>query len=708
MTKRNPDRRVLRGPTSDIFTRVATVARNLWWSWNPDAQRLFAALDPPLWEASGHNPLRVLELLSPERRETLAGDERFTALLADVEQQLAAYLGARTWLARRGTARQKRARIAYFCAEFALHESLPMYAGGLGVLAGDHLKSASDLGIPLVGVGLLYRNGYHRQELLVDGATRPVYPRHDFTRLPITDTGVAVDVPLARRDVKAKVWQATVGRVPLYLLDCDLPDNRPADRAITQRLYGGDQETRIAQEIVLGVGGVRALRALGHDITVFHLNEGHAAFCNVERLRHLLAARLSRRVALQRVRESSVFTTHTPVPAGHDRFPPALLLRYLGPMLADVDLPPEELLALGRENPADRKEPFCMTVLALRTSARCNGVSRLHGAVSREMWMRVYHARKPGDVPIGHITNGVHSETWLAPEIRPLYDKYLRPRWVGAGPEDDWWKRVDRIPLGELWSARRALRARLVQFVRQRLRYQLERRCEPASELLAALRTFDEDALTIGFARRFATYKRAPLIFSNPRRLAAILGDPSRPVQIVFAGKAHPADREGQALAQRIYRMARDAGFRGRVALIEDYDMHVGRVLTSGCDLWLNNPLRPQEASGTSGMKPPLHGGLNCSILDGWWPEAYDRRNGWAIPEHADAPSRTVQDRREAEALYDLLEGEIVPEFYRRDRRGLPLRWLARMQASLRTVCPVFNTHRMLSEYLELYVPENA
>lgn len=687
----------------DIFARTDALARNLWWTWNPDAQRLFAGLDPVLWEATNHNPLRTLAQLSPERRETLAGDSDFVALLRGCERELGDYLRTRTWFQRSARSRRKRVRVAYFCAEFALHESLPIYSGGLGVLAGDHLKSASDLGIPLVGIGLLYRCGYYRQELRRDGSTRVVYPRQDFNELPITDTKGAISVPVGRRQVLAKIWRAQVGRVPLFLLDTDLPENTPRDRAITERLYGGDQEMRIRQEILLGVGGVLALQAMNTRSSVFHLNEGHAAFCNLERLRQLRQSGRTFERAIEQIRASSVFTTHTPVPAGHDRFPPNLLMKYFGPQLDALRISRDDLLALGRENPGDRREPFCMTVLALRTSARCNGVAKIHGQVSREMWTGVYGTRHPGRVPITHVTNGVHSATWLSPLMRPLYDRYLKPRWFGASPGDDCWRRADRIPPEELWHTRTLLRRQLVQFIRQRLREQIQRRCEPIEELIAALETFDENTLTLGFARRFATYKRAPLIFRNPRRLAAIVNDPRRPVQLVFAGKAHPADAEGQKFAQQVYQQARKAGFRGRVVLIEDYDMHVGRMLTSGVDVWLNNPLRPQEASGTSGMKPPLHGGLNCSIPDGWWPEAYNGRNGWRIGDGTQARTRAAQDRLDADALYSLLEQEIAPLFYERNARGIPSRWIRAMIASMKTVCGQFNTHRMLAEYLELY-----
>ncbi|MGD8451199.1 MAG: alpha-glucan family phosphorylase [Phycisphaerae bacterium] len=692
-------------PSPDLRLRLEALAGNLWWTWNSPAQRLFAALDPVLWDATNHNPLETLARLSPARLEACAADKSFRALLKEYETLLRAYLRAGMWFARTAKHADKRLRVAYFCAEYALHECLPQYAGGLGVLAGDHLKSTSDLGVPLVAVGLLYRCGYYQQSFASDGSTLALYPECDYSLLPLTDTRQHVTVPLAGRKVTARIWRADVGRVPLYLLDSDVRRNRPADRAITRHLYGGDQETRLSQEILLGVGGTRALEQLHLRPNVFHLNEGHAAFCTLERLRRLRRAGRTFARAIENVRASTVFTTHTPVPAGHDRFEPKLTTRYLAPLMREIGVPRNEFLGLGRENSADRTEPFCMTVLALRLSGRCNGVSRLHGEVSRRMWMDVFDAKRPEDVPIGHVTNGVHSQTWLAPEVEGLYQRHLKPRWLGAGPRHNPWQRAPRIPAGELWSVRRQLRARLVQFIRERLRDQIARRLGPVGELSAACEMFDEDVLTIGFARRFATYKRAPLIFRDLPRLAAILNDPDRPVQIVFAGKAHPRDAAGQAFARQIYTLAHKAGLRGRVALLENYDMQVGRLLTAGCDVWLNNPLRPQEASGTSGMKPPLHGGLNCSILDGWWPEAFDHANGWAIVG-GPAKSKTARDRADADALYDLLEREIVPLFYERDRENLPRRWIQRMLRSMRTVCGQFNTHHMVAEYVrDYYLP---
>lgn len=694
---------------SDVLPRVRALAMNLHWSWSPDAQRLFAAMDPLLFDASRQNPIRTLNQLSPERRSAIENDPEFAAHLDRCEKELRHYLAAKTWFARTAKSSAKRLRVAYFCAEYAVHECMQQYSGGLGVLAGDHVKSASDLGIPLVGVGLLYRCGFYSQHLRADGSTRVVYPQLDFADLPVTDTSLTIDVPTAGRAVKAKVWKHLVGRTALYLLDTDVDGNTPADRALTRHLYGGDREYRIRQEVLLGVGGVIALEALGLRPTVYHLNEGHAAFVTLERIRRLVRSGVSLDDARGRVYRSGVFTTHTPVPAGNDRFEPKLAWKYLSGLAGQLGMSRDEMLALGREDPADKAEPFCMTVLALKLSRRCNGVAALHGEVSREMWMKVYGAEDPDDVPIGHVTNGVHSETWLAPEIRPLYDKYLKPKWVGAGPAHDPWKNAGKIPPSELWAARNMLRSRLVGFVRQRLVQQAIRRNAPVEEIAAAHTALDSNALTIGFARRFATYKRAPLVFKDAKRLSRILNDPKRPVQLVFAGKAHPADLGGQAFAQEIHRHARENGFVGKVVLLEDYDMLLGRYLTGGCDVWLNNPLRPQEASGTSGMKPPLHGGINCSILDGWWPEGFDGANGadgsngWAIGDGRLFADQSKQDAHDARCIYELLERQIVPEFYARDARGIPSKWVRRMVASMRSVCAAFSTHRMLGDYLQRY-----
>jgi starch phosphorylase len=508
---------------------------------------------------------------------------------------------------------------------------------------------------------------------------------------------------MGRGKIRAKIWRQQVGRVALYLLDTDIPANSRADRALTRHLYGGDREYRIRQEILLGVGGVLALDALGVRPTVYHLNEGHAAFCALERLARFIAAGQSFETARRHVRQSTVFTTHTPVPAGNDRFAPKLALKYLGGFAKRLAISPQELLGSGREREEDKHEEFCMTVLALRLAAHCNGVAALHGDTSRRMWTSVYGASDTASVPIGSITNGVHTQTWLAEEITPLYEKHLKPKWLGAEPRQDWWKRAEKIPDAELWAARNVLRTKLVDFVRERLVEQLIKQHKPLPDRIAARVVLDANALTIGFARRFATYKRAPLIFHDRKRLARILASTDRPVQLVFAGKAHPQDFGGQAFAQEIFRHAESRDFQGRVVLLENYDMQLGRILTAGADVWLNNPLRPQEASGTSGMKPPLHGGLNCSILDGWWPEAFNQINGWAIGDGRTFKTLAKQNRYDADSIYDLLENAIVPEFYRRDRDGVPRAWAKRMKNSIATVGGQFNTHRMVGEYFEKY-----
>ena len=689
---------------ADLPARVRTLAFDLSWTWNHDVQRVFAALDPALWAATNRDPLRVIAQTPAERWEALRDDTGFVALLERCEKQSEDAARQRGWFQRTARGRDTRLCVAYFCSEFAIHESLPQYSGGLGVLAGDHLKAASDLGIPLVGVGLLYRNGYFQQRFAPDGSQRAVFPRYDFEQMPLTDTGKSVDVPTGRRPVVCKIWEVAVGRTRLLLLDADHRGNRPTDRTLTHALYAGNPEHRLRQQVLLGVGGFMALGALGLKATVFHMNEGHAAFCGLARLADERRRGRSIKKAIENVRKASVFTTHTPVPAGHDRYEPKLIVKHLRPMMEAIGMDREALLALGREDPGQKREWFCMTVLALRLSAHCNGVAELHGDTSRRMWRHIYPGlESPDEVPIGFVTNGIHPQTWIAPEALPLYQRHLKPRWDRVTPSDDPWKAANRIPPTELWELRSVLRRRLVQFVRERLADQIQRQAGPIDDLVAAQATFDENALTIGFARRFATYKRAPLIFRDAKRLAMILNSPHRPVQLVFAGKAHPSDKQGQDFARRIYRHAHSAGFRGRVVVVENYDMCVGRMLTSGCDVWLNNPLRPNEASGTSGMKPPLHGGLNCSILDGWWPEAFNGRNGWAIGDGRTCKTAAAQDRYDAECIYELLETQIVPTFYERGRDGVPRRWVKMMAESMRSVCAKFSAHRMLGEYVRGY-----
>ena len=685
------------------------IAGDLWWSWNEIAQRPFAALDPIVWEASNHDPLAVLRHVDEPVFAARCADADFCALVKAARDAHRAYHGTVAWFEQQAFADAKGLHIAYFCSEFAIHESLQQYSGGLGVLAGDHLKSASDLGIPLTAVGLLYQQGYYLQQLRADGTTRVIEPRWDPRRMPLEDTGVDIRVPIGDRKVEVRLWTMRVGRVKAVLMDTDRKANRPKDRRLTEGLYKGEPELRMRQQVLLGVGGVMALKALGIKASVFHLNEGHAAFASVARLAQLRRKGESLEDALQRIRASTVFTTHTPVPAGHDRYDAEMVADALQPCWREAGLARRAFLDMGSERPADPKAPFCMTVLALRTAEHVNGVAALHGRVSREMWQQVYGVADAALVPIGHVTNGVHARTWLAPEAETFWKRSIGLDLDTIERGKDPWAAAEKADAGEFWAMRSQLRARLVQFIRERLARQARRRGEAPEVVLRASQAFDPNALTIGFARRFATYKRAPLIFREPERLRRILSDSKRPLQIVFAGKAHPRDRDGQAYAAEVHRWTREQGFEGRVALIEEYDMHVGRMLVSGCDVWLNNPLRPHEASGTSGMKPPMHGGVNLSILDGWWPESFDGRNGWAIGDGSEGTDREKQDALDAESLYALLENEVVPSFYQHDRAGLPQDWIARALHSVATVPGRFNTHRMVAEYLEKsYLPANA
>ena len=682
-----------------VLKRVECLAHNLWWTWNPEARNLFESMDPDLWELTRHNPVAMLQQLDDVRRAILNADDTFHAAVDRVEAGLSAYLGAKTWFRREATRSTKDMLVAYFCMEYGLHESLPLYAGGLGVLAGDHLRSASDLGVPLVGIGVLWRHGYYRQEIKLDGEVRVLYPRHDFGTIPVTDTKKTITIPIGTSKVKAKIWKMTVGRADLYLLDTDLPANKPADRKLTHHLYGGDQVYRIRQEVLLGLGGLIALDKLGIKPTVYHLNEGHAAFCGLERVRRLVDRGVALDEARAHVRETSVFTTHTPVPEGNDRFETRLFMRFLGHYADALGLSRDELLALGREDESDRKEPFCMTVLALKLSQYCNGVAKLHAETSRGMWMKTFNASKPSQVPIEPITNGIHVETWLADEARPFYDRHLKPRWVGAGPDQDWWKKMDKVPADAIWDLRQMLRRKMITFLRESMRKQILFHGGDSAMIQELYETLDEDALTIGFARRFALYKRAPLIFKDIKRLAKIMGDSKRPVQIIFAGKAHPLDRDGHEFVRRVQSYARRAPFRGRVFLLQNYDMNIGRQLTQGCDVWLNNPIRPMEASGTSGMKPVLNAGLNFSILDGWWPEGYNKRNGWSIGDGRAFTSRAKQDAYDAEQIYETLEKEVVPTFYDRNRAGVPTKWVRMVRESMRSISCEFSSHRMVADY---------
>jgi starch phosphorylase len=703
--------------------RLRDLAHNLWWAWNHEAIDLFRRLDRDLWESTGHNPVLMLGTIRQERLVRMAEDDGFLAHCDRVCREFDRYRERRsTWyqktVGRTGESQGQDGsghRIAYFSAEFGLTESLGIYAGGLGILAGDHLKSASDLGLPMVGVGLLYQKGYFHQYLNPDGWQQELYPDNDFYNLPLTlerelsGAPLRVEVEYPGRVVKAQVWRAQVGRVPLYLLDSNVDENRPDDRDITDQLYAGDHDLRIRQEILLGIGGIRALEALGLRPTVYHMNEGHSAFLALERIRRLMEEQnLSFAEAREAATAGNVFTTHTPVPAGIDWFHPDLVSRYFGQYYPRLGLSRDEFLRLGRKDPHDANGYFCMAILAMRLANKTNGVSQLHARVSREMWQEVWPQVPTDEVPIVGITNGIHPRSWISHDMADLYDRYLGPRWVERPADLSVWNRVMRIPDEELWRTHERRRERLVAFARRRLRAQLEQRGSRPSEIRQAEEVLDPEALTIGFARRFATYKRATLLFRDLERLVRIVGDRDRPVQLIFAGKAHPRDNPGKELIRQIVRHARRTELRNRIVFVEDYDMVVARYLVQGVDVWLNTPRRPHEASGTSGMKATANGALNLSILDGWWAEGYTPETGWAIgrgEEYGDGQA-DYQDEVEASATYDLLEKEIVPLFYERGRDGLPRGWIAKMKAAMRDHAGVFNTNRMVRDYTELcYLP---
>ncbi|MFO0881464.1 MAG: alpha-glucan family phosphorylase [Gemmataceae bacterium] len=700
-----------------IPTRLQALHRlayNVWMTWNPDAIALFRRIDSDLWEAVDHSPVRLLGAVDQNHLEALQNDDGFLSHMERVEEEFDAYLNASTWYQEECTASAPpHFVIAYFSAEFGLHESVPVYSGGLGVLSGDHLKSASDLGLPLVGVGLMYREGYFRQYLTVDGWQQERYPENDFFNMPLVaehapdGSPLVIGVPFPQREVFARVWRLQVGRIPLYLLDTNIARNSPEDRLITARLYGGDHDMRIRQEIMLGIGGLRALQALGKSPTVCHMNEGHSAFCVLERIRSLMESkRCDFATAREAISAGTVFTTHTPVPAGNDVFSPHLIEHYFAWMMPQLHLDRHEFLGLGRQNPSDHAEPFGMTVLALRLANLANGVSKLHGAVSRKMWRLIWPNVPDAEIPITSITNGIHTRTWVSPDLAQLFDRYLSADWHQNPQQTSLWKRVDAIPDAELWRTHERRRERLVSFARMRLKKQLAARNALPAEMARADEVLDPDALTIGFARRFATYKRGNLIFRSLERLQALLNHKERPVQFIFAGKAHPRDHGGKELIAEILQFARRPEFRRRIVFLEDYDMNIARYMLQGVDIWLNNPRRPLEASGTSGMKAAVNGGLNLSILDGWWCEGYHGDNGWAIGAGEEYTDLAYQDDLESRAIYDLLEQEIVPLFYTRGNDGLPRGWIKRMKRAIASLSPVYSTGRMVAEYTTMgYLP---
>lgn len=687
------------------------IAYNIWWTWNNQAVDLFRWIDSELWETCCHNPVKLLGHVSQERLEELAGDAAYLSLLERTMESLEDYLERSTWF----DSRRKRYGLekedfllATFSAEFGLHESIPVYSGGLGILAGDTLKSCSELGLPAVGVSLLYRYGYFSQYLSSDGWQQERYFVNDYSNMPVNPVYngngeyVTVEIPLADRIVKASVWEVKVGRVSLFLLDTNLPGNATEDREITGQLYGGDREMRIKQEIILGIGGLKILDAMGMRPTVRHINEGHSAFLIIERIRQLMEEGLSFPEAREMTVAGNVFTTHTPVPAGNEEFLPDLVAKYLAPLIRAIGLSREEFLAFGKYNDNPN---FSMTVFGLRLSRYRNGVSKLHGEISREIWKDVWPGLPAADTPIDHVTNGIHPETWISDEMDKLLGRYVGPRWSGNGTDSSDWEKVEKIPDSELWPAHTRMRERLVSWAREKWRKQVTRMglLKPCLEEAPIL---DPDILTIGAARRFATYKRATLLLRDRERLSKLVNHPTRPVQFIMAGKAHPHDSAGKEMIREIVHLCLEDEFYGKVIFLEDYDMNMAKHLIRGVDVWLNTPRLPMEACGTSGMKACFNGVLHCSVPDGWWAEAYRPGMGWSIGSGEKYDDPLLQDRLEAKALYDIIENRIVPLFYERNGNDIPFNWLKMARASMRTVCPVFSSNRMLAEYVEkFYVP---
>jgi glycogen phosphorylase len=690
--------------------RLHEIAYNVWWSWDTDAQEMYRRLDPVLWEKLNHNPVRLLHAVAQERLNEAASSASYLELYHHVVATFDRYMApdASTWLRRHHPDRAKQV-IAYFSAEFGLHEALPIYSGGLGILSGDHCKAASDLGLPFVGVGFLYPQGYFTQRIDDQGRQQAEYEKIDFAEVPATQARdlhgneVLITVDLPGRTVYAKVWCIQVGRIPVYLMDTDVERNAPQDRELSARLYGGDREMRISQEVVLGIGGVRALRALGYEPAVWHMNEGHSAFLGLERVREMVQEHgLNFDEAVEVVRSNSLFTTHTPVPAGNDAFAFELIDKFFWQYWGQLGLDRARFISFASQE-LPWGPQYSMTVLALRLSGYHNGVSKLHGEVSRDMWHFLWPELHKAEVPIGHITNGVHTQTWLVPELKRLYSTYLGEDWIEHVEDPDLWKGVDTMQDQELWHVHHQRKEKLVEFVRQRVTTQLLRHGEGPQRISRMSRLLDPRALTIGFARRFATYKRAVLLFRDIDRIKRIVNDPERPVQIIFSGKAHPDDEPGKALIQQVYELSQTPDFESKIIFVENYDMNIARHLISGVDLWLNTPRRPREASGTSGQKAALSGVPNFSILDGWWVEGYDGTNGWAIGEEREYKDLETQDAADADSLYTTLEEEIIPLFFDRNSQGVPVGWVEVMKNAIRTCGPAFSMRRMVIDYTTTY-----
>lgn len=695
---------------TELIVGIHRLARNLWWTWNQEAQEIFQELSPRCWQNLYHNAVAVLREVSDYELRVRLQDREFAQRVREVMHKFDAYLADdKTWGQQHAATLQNNP-VAYFSAEFGFHETLPIAAGGLGILAGDHAKSASDLGLGFVGISLFYREGYFQQTINQDNWQTEHYTLLNPKNLPLEPVLNAKGEPLvctveiAMTQVYFQAWRVNVGRVPVFLLDSNRPENEQRYRDLTLRVYGGDSTIRIMQEILLGVGGVRMLRELGIQPSVFHMNEGHAAFLTLELMREKLAAGDSHSDAIVRTREECIFTTHTPVEAGHDRFSRDLFTYALIKIQAQLRLSWEELMGLGQVVPGSEHEPFCMTVLALKLSRAANGVSELHGQVSRAMWQPLFAKKSVDQVPIGHITNGIHLLGWMKGPVRRFWKRKLGSDWENDINSAGFWERMGDpgfVSDEELWALRYKLRRELIEFARRRLLIQGQRLAH--GDFIAFDQLLNPDALTIGFARRFATYKRAPLIFQQLENVAELVADKHRPVQFIFAGKAHPRDDDGKRFIQHIIHLSKYSELKGHLVFVENYDVHVARQMVSGCDVWLNNPRRPLEASGTSGQKTSCHGCLNLSILDGWWREGYDGTNGFAIGDDSHPPSIEEQDRKDSEDLYRVLTEEVIPCFYSRDSQGIPRRWIAKIRRALVTLVPQFNTWRMVQDYTQKY-----
>jgi len=692
--------------------RLGELAYNLWWAWNPNGMRLFLQLDRQLWETVKHNPIAFLHKIEPQRLKDAGNNtyylEEYDRVMAEFDTYMS---GTGAWF-EKNHPELINSQMAYFSFEFGLHESMPFYAGGLGILSGDHLKEASDLGMPLIGVGFIYEQGYFVQNITEDGWQETSYYHFDFGEMPIISVvdeegnPITISVELPGREVKTRIWMIQVGRIPLFLLDSSIPDNQPSDRTLTSRLYSSDLEVRISQEMLLGIGGVRALRQLGYQPSLWHMNEGHSAFLTLERVREIVKSGNSFDEAASIVRTSNVFTTHTPVPAGNDHFPLWLIDKYFPGYWDELGLTRDQFIEIGKQT-QPWGDTFSMPVLALHLSNHTNAVSELHGEVARNMWNFLWPEKKPDEVPIDSITNGIHVGFWVARRMRLLFERYLGIDWYNHLDDPDLWTRVENISDLEMWDVRRHLKRKLINYAVEGARDHWQSGKRHASQVIADGVMLDQYSLTIGFARRFASYKRANLIFSDYERLLRLVTNRDMPVQIILAGKAHPADEPGKLLIQQVYRAAKDYRFCGRIVFLENYDLNIARLLVQGVDVWLNTPRRPNEASGTSGMKAALNGTLNFSVLDGWWREGYNGSNGWAIGNDVDYEDPDEQDAKDAASLYDTLEHEIIPLYYQNRAMGdASPEWIAKIKENMRTLAWQFSTRRMLKDYIhKMYIP---